>query len=346
MAADIPASLQARAHEMIVLYGVCLAMALFTTLLRCFTRLHLVKAFGFDDGCMLVATILYTAYIAVGIGGLTKVATQAESGVTAVELKEILLLWWICMLLYGAAMMLVKVSVGLLLLRVATARQHRGIIQSAIGFGVASLLSFFFLMLFQCHPVRLPTATDQEQGSCASDQAVIVTAYVGGLLNMATDIVLALLPGFIIWPLQMKVWTKVAVIFVMGLGCLTSAAVLVRSIHLHELLDAEGEQEVAELVAAVIWTTAEQCLGIIGGNLATLRPLGRLIVAWAATRYAALLGGGGSDVAVPQIPGTGTGAGTQHIELASWGPRPSASRSSPTFESRGGLVRAMPFCNN
>jgi hypothetical protein len=111
-----------------------------------------------------------------------------------------------------------KLSIGYFLLRVTNAKLQIWIIYIAMFSTAFSGAVFFFITLFQCYPVSFFWNKDQP-GTCIKIEIVIALATLYSSLAVISDFVFALLPGFIIWNLQMHKGTKYSLIPLLAMGC-------------------------------------------------------------------------------------------------------------------------------
>lgn len=111
-----------------------------------------------------------------------------------------------------------KLSIGYFLLRVTTEKLQRWIIYLAMFSTALSGAIFFFVTVFQCHPVSFFWDKDQD-GTCISPNVVIGLATLYSVFAVGSDFVFALLPGFIVWNLQLHKKTKYLLIPLLGMGC-------------------------------------------------------------------------------------------------------------------------------
>lgn len=116
-------------------------------------------------------------------------------------------------------MMLVKLSIAWILLRVSVKRPHKWIIYVTSLLAIISLAVFFFVCLFQCWPVSYFWDKYTQTGKCVNGTLVVIAAYVFSAFAIITDFVFALLPAWIVLHLNMKLKTKLALIALMGMGC-------------------------------------------------------------------------------------------------------------------------------
>jgi len=106
-----------------------------------------------------------------------------------------------------------------MLLRLAVLPIHRIIIW--ITLGVIELYSafFFFLFVFQCRPsAYFWTQYTGGKGTCIDAQILVDATYGFTAISCAGDWILALLPVFLVWNLQMNARVKVSVALILGLG--------------------------------------------------------------------------------------------------------------------------------
>ncbi|KAK4197984.1 hypothetical protein QBC40DRAFT_179759 [Triangularia verruculosa] len=271
-----PFSITDRGPLLLGIDAAALGLALIATSLRCYVRVCLVKAFGVDDWLMAAAMTTFAAYCSFSITGVTYGTGQhiedlpPENNATAKKW------WWCCYLAYSATMILSKLSIAYFLLRVTINRVHRWIIYFSAIITVASCAVFFFVSLFQCHPVSYfwTRHMDPDGGTCINFQVVIALAYLFSAMSIMSDFTFALLPAWIVSHLNMRPRTKAALITLMGMGCLASAAVVVRLPYMHHIASDDFLYDTTDIA---IWSTVEQCLAITAGCLATLQPLAKSI---------------------------------------------------------------------
>lgn len=117
--------------------------------------------------------------------------------------------------------MFAKLSVSWFLLRLTTINKiHRRIIHGAVIITISNSIAFFLFTIFQCTPIYYFWDHSQEGGKCVSTSAVLAVGYTCSVFNIVTDLVYALLPAWIIYHLQMKLKTRIALMILMGMGCL------------------------------------------------------------------------------------------------------------------------------
>ncbi|KAF2704937.1 hypothetical protein K504DRAFT_104160 [Pleomassaria siparia CBS 279.74] len=243
--------------------------ALLANVLRCFVRLHLVRAFGIDDWLMVVATVAFATYCSFSIAGVHFGTGRHHVDLSIHDITTATNCWWYCYLFYCISMICSKVSIGCLLLRIAVRRLHFWICYGAISISMVAGATFFFVTMFQCKPISFFWNKDQH-GSCIASTVIVGLAYLYSTFSIISDFTFALLPGFLVWNLQLKNRTKLALIPLLTMGCIASSAVIARLPYLSMFNSPDFLWDTFDIA---IWSSVEQGLAITAGSLATLRPL-------------------------------------------------------------------------
>ncbi|KAI0151477.1 hypothetical protein BJ166DRAFT_536154 [Pestalotiopsis sp. NC0098] len=248
-------------------------LAFITILLRCGVRLFIVRSFGIDDWLMSFAAVTFMLYCSFSLTGVAHGTGQHEANLPAENVATARMFWWLCYLMYCTTMILSKISIGYLLLRVAVKKIHAWIIYGAMVITGITCTVFFFVVIFQCSPISFFWQKHQT-GTCVNVEVIIGLAYLYSACSVITDFTFALLPAWIIMGLQLHKRTKFALIPLMAMGCVASAAVVCRFAYLTRFRDPDFLWATLDIA---IWSTVEQGLAIAAGSLATLRPLLRLV---------------------------------------------------------------------
>ncbi|KAL2869541.1 uncharacterized protein BJX67DRAFT_370757 [Aspergillus lucknowensis] len=263
-----------RSIEVRTVAAVFLAVACVTVLLRCYVRGVLIKAFGWDDGAMVLAMAFYLMFCGCMIGGTLYGTGRRFAALTAHQRVTAMKYWWLCEIAYCFASIACKVSVCIFLMRITVQRLHIWILYIVMALTVITGLIFMFVMLLQCKPLEYfwtRTAMDPAiQGSCVSIELVITMTYVYSAFAALCDFTVGILPIFLVWKLHMRRQTKMAVVGILSMACIASSAVIVRFPFVKTFRDPDFLYATVEIA---IWSNIEAGLGITAGSLATLRPL-------------------------------------------------------------------------
>ncbi|KAJ5347065.1 hypothetical protein MYU51_019945 [Penicillium brevicompactum] len=262
-----------------VVAGLFMSIAAVAVALRCYVRGFLVKAFGWDDGAMVMAMAWYAMFcgsmIGAGIHGNGRhwYSVSAEDRVIAMKY------WWLCEIGFCFASIFCKISICIFLMRICINRTHILLLYSVMVLTVLAGLVFMFLMLLQCKPLSFfwtrlayhPVRNIPGEGKCIDMEIIIAMTYVYSAFAAMCDFTVGILPIFVVHNLQMKKQTKVAVIGILSMACIASSAVIVR-IPFVKTFDDLNDFLYATVQIAY-WSNLEAGLGITAGCLATLRPL-------------------------------------------------------------------------
>lgn len=237
--------------------------------LRVFVRLRMVRAWGLDDWLMVIAMMFYTGYITSSNIGVQHGTGRHHRDLSANGIKIAKHCWYFCYLFYSVSMICSKLSIGFLLLRISIRKLHTYIIYAAMFTSIVSGGTFFFVCLFQCDPVSYMWDKSQ-RGTCINNTVITALGYVYSIFSIVSDFTFAIIPGFLVWHLQLKRRTKIALIPLITMGCIASAAVIARLPFVKHFNSPDFLWSTLDIA---IWSSVEQGLAITAGSLATLRPL-------------------------------------------------------------------------
>lgn len=117
---------------------------------------------------------------------------------------------------------LAKISIIITLLRITVDRVHAWILYAAISVATAVGVVFLLFTIFQCNPVPYfwLQGLSTSHGTCVNKDTLIAIAYLYSVGAAVTDLTIGLLPAALIWNLRMNQRTKMAIIGILGLGCM------------------------------------------------------------------------------------------------------------------------------
>ncbi|RYN54140.1 hypothetical protein AA0118_g9315 [Alternaria tenuissima] len=265
-----------RATQLIQIEIAFQCMAWIVVALRMYVRTFVVKAFGWDDGWMIFAQLMHTMNSTCAIGGALTGTGRLMKDLTPGSMEMALRFWWICYFTYSLSMIGAKVSVGLSLLRYmsVTQKAFRFITHVILYTSVVMGFIYGLLATFQCNPVDyFWTRALGETGTCISMNTIVALTYLMSAIFAICDFSMALLPVLLIKDLNMSRNSKFALIFIMSIACIASAAVIIRLAYVPTFRDPEF---LYATVPIAIWSEVEMGLAIIAGSLPTLRPLYRI----------------------------------------------------------------------
>jgi len=184
-------------------------------------RTFMVKSFGLDDQVMVVTLFLFTAYLACQLGGAVHGSGQLRRDLTDEAAQTALRYWFLCEVFYTLSTSLLKIAVGLFLLRITTHAIHIWIIRIIMIVAAFLGIAYTLLVIFQCNPISFWWDLDpNSNGRCLSANLVVIFTYAVSGLNSFADWTFGILPIFIVKDLQMKKRAKVVVSGIIGLAAM------------------------------------------------------------------------------------------------------------------------------
>jgi hypothetical protein len=179
--------------------------------------MFLLKGFGLDDKFIVATLFLFTAYLACQLGGVAYGTGQQL--VTDKNAQIALRYWFFCEIFYTFSTTLLKIAVGLFLLRITIRPLHIWIIRIVMCIGAAVGIAFSSLVIFQCRPISFWwDLNPNHHGTCIPPALIIPFTYAVSGLNSCADWAFGVLPIFIVKDLQMKTRMKVMVVGIIALA--------------------------------------------------------------------------------------------------------------------------------
>jgi len=127
--------------------------------------------------------------------------------------------YWCAILPYVLCTALIKWTVGVFVLRFANLPTHRRIIYVTLGIITAYDTGYFITCVFQCTPVtRFWLQFLGEPGTCISRAIITNLSVSAGAMNSAADIILGVVPIFVVMKLQLSFRTRISVGIILALG--------------------------------------------------------------------------------------------------------------------------------
>ncbi|ROW04855.1 hypothetical protein VMCG_04725 [Cytospora schulzeri] len=222
-------------------------------------------------------TLLYVASILMALSWLTvlaRLSVRRWLKPEAMGLDDyfmvIGLLFFIAEFFYAACTAPIKGSICVCLLRIADAR--RRFVWSLWAIIAATTIApviFIFVVANICHPIT-DLWGETTEGSCNMSLNSSVS-YFFSAVSIFTDWAMAILPGVLLWNVQLKRRVKGSVTLILGLAAFASCATIVRL----RFLTMYNDQTEFMLSTGQIglWSVIEEGIGITAGSMPALRPV-------------------------------------------------------------------------
>ncbi|KAI4623820.1 hypothetical protein J4E80_003632 [Alternaria sp. BMP 0032] len=264
-----------QAGRLMAVEGSLFALSTSAILLRFYVRLFMLKTFGWDDAMMAIALALSSTTL-----GLFLKVIDLGLGLHAEAFPpENVLSFFKVMYFYSifiiAAYSFIKLSIGFFLLRLADRTKWRPFLIAMLIFIGVFTIGSTFAIIFQCIPVqagwdfnmRPPTGT----AKCYDSGIFKNVGVFNSSVNIATDLLFALIPIPMVWKLQVTIQTRIGLAVILSLGLFASAVAIYKTpmqYNFFKITDWSGDG-----AWYYIWQQVEMHVGIIAACLPTMKPL-------------------------------------------------------------------------
>ncbi|KAL4928640.1 putative integral membrane protein [Aspergillus undulatus] len=262
--------------ELRAIIAVLFTIAGLTMILRCYVRGWVVNAFGWDDGAMVLAMpflVIYTVCLVTAtFYGLDRRSENLTVNQQVISTKMLML----AQIGWRHAINVCKISVCIFLTRITIKPLHTWLVYAVLIWLAAHSIPIFAADMSRCRPFSYlwnRLARDPSiEGTCMTNAQFQAIGYTTTASLTFTDIVVGIvLPIMIIHKVQMPKASKIAVIRILSLACVSTAAGVVRLPYMLSYAHLA-----VEIFSISVWAYVEISLVIIAGNLATFGPLFRI----------------------------------------------------------------------
>ncbi|KAF4437650.1 integral membrane protein [Fusarium austroafricanum] len=222
---------------------------------------------GTDDYLMCAGWAAYIGHnIVVSIGCHRGIGTAQRTLDTpqVQEANKYVIVW---QMFYALTLALVKSSICVTVIRIATERKYVRILQALIVMSVALSTFGIIFVIAQCRPFEAHWIPSR--GKCFSKVVPTVLTYAASVSNVITDFAVAVIPMCLVRKLQMRRKLKLYAQLIMALGMLASIASIVRIPYSNAYM--KPENFVYSVANIILWTVVECGVGVVAGSLPSLR---------------------------------------------------------------------------
>ncbi|WQF86827.1 hypothetical protein CDEST_11841 [Colletotrichum destructivum] len=242
--------------------------------LRVYSKIALKQEFVLDDKLLCLVQAIYTTYLTMSILGVVHGQGRDATEISPEHRRIAFQYFFFAELLYITTTILLKVCVGILLLRIAIISTHIWILRIILFLTILFGMGYLFLVVFQCRPVsKFWDESPRSPGHCFNISIVLGTTFTAAILNCIADCTFGLLPLLIVWSLHMRRKTKALVIILLGFASIASIATIIRAITIPSILSEENF--LRDTTNLAIWSAIEPGIGISAACAPALCPIAR-----------------------------------------------------------------------
>lgn len=129
-------------------------------------------------------------------------------------------IFYIVQILYLLTNMAVKLSISYMLLDIVVEESHKKIIYIVSGLMQVCIVIWCFLIAFPCTPVQFywTRFEGQTNGKCLDFRVTGISTYIYTALCVLFDLVMVVLPWFVVRKMQQTLQTRLMIAFLLGVG--------------------------------------------------------------------------------------------------------------------------------
>lgn len=263
-----------RAGIMIGVFVGLNTMSCIFVVLRLYARLFLTKAARWDDWTIVLALVGSLIGAGLDFPEIHNGFGRHEYYLNDHQIQEFKKYTYGEWLQTFFTLMFTKVSICLLLLRISPSKRIIRPIQGLVVFLILSNVVLSLVWILQCIPVDGAwDATRQKTTKCFTQGQVQRIIISQAIISIISDFILAGFPIIILRNVQINLHHKLLLCGLMGLGLLTAACCIVRTI-----MNWQNDHADPTWVSVdnFLWRSFEVNIGIIAACTPTLLPLYRL----------------------------------------------------------------------
>jgi hypothetical protein len=175
--------------------------------------------------------------------------------------------YYVANLLFVLALAFAKASLVFLIVRLSPVQKTRRICYGLLALVALWAIIYLFLFAFQCSPPRPWDNTSDD--TC--NISISGLYYSFSATDIATDLMVTLLPAYVIWNVQIPLRKRIAVIAVFGSRILSILFMALRTAYLSQYLNTPTDRS-WEATTPQTWTQIVQCIAIITACIPCLKP--------------------------------------------------------------------------
>ncbi|KAK3643569.1 hypothetical protein LTR56_010079 [Elasticomyces elasticus] len=243
------------------------SLAVIASVLRLYTRIGVGRNGGYDDACIVVATVL-TIALTVTVCLETKYGNgRHQSTISPEDGVRSLQALYASIIVYNLALFFCKCSILLQYLRIFPQRHFRFACFSLLALIIVYANWTLWSQVFFCKPIA--AYWDLAGGGKCLDRGTVW--FVNAGMNIVSDMAVAVLPLPMLRQLNIQRKPKIALMIVFALGGFTCIVSILRLASIYALTHSVDTSYNGALAA--LWSSLEVNTGILCSSLPTLKTL-------------------------------------------------------------------------
>lgn len=189
--------------------------SLITTCLRITVRCSR-RVFGWDDVFMIAALLATIVRLSINVHAVTAGYGQHQDLLDEDQYIYTNFLSWLGQIFLFLSLCLLKISIGLLIMRIKNTRKSKIFQWTIIAGLILTNVEVLIILLAECTPMK--AYWEPDSGKCWPNKYRIYSIYVQVGYSILTDVIYTAMPAVIVWKLKMKTSKKLSICGLMSMG--------------------------------------------------------------------------------------------------------------------------------
>ncbi|KAK6335160.1 hypothetical protein TWF718_010597 [Orbilia javanica] len=278
---------------------VLLGIATIFVIVRLYCRYFLIHRVGADDWLITIGIAAEWALAVMNYFHIKYGTGRHISTVTIDELIPTLRYWFAYQILYPLVLLFIKLSILAFYVKISPQKWYRNTVYTVGAFVIAWTIAFIFAYIFECPSPSTAWSLDFPRG-CVNLTALY---YSTASINIASDLIILLLPIPVLQQLQIDKRRKLALIAIFSVGIVAVAGSAAR---LWSLWKYQHTVDVSyDAIFILLFSHIEINLAIMCACAPALKPLFKSF----ATPFSSKTGGSGAKSSALTASNGGTASG-------------------------------------
>ncbi|KAI1847117.1 hypothetical protein JX266_006992 [Neoarthrinium moseri] len=257
----------------VVVSLLCLFFSILAVAGRTYVRLD-DGLFGLDDGLVVIGTLAYAADVGIAVYAAHVGVGTVNAKLNAWMMEEAPKFFTVWILVYVISLATLKSSICVTLLRIGSAKDSLRIaVRVLLAITWASFTVTFVGVLLYCRPIEANWDVSlilEGKGSCADTKVMIGLSHTATASTLLTDLGCVVLPGMILWNIQMERRAKLSVFALLSFASLASIMTICRAPFISHY--ATPQEDLMYWVGhIVLFSTIETAIACIASSVPMIR---------------------------------------------------------------------------
>ncbi|KAF5846440.1 hypothetical protein GGP41_003892 [Bipolaris sorokiniana] len=262
------------AWRVILVATICLVTSVVMVGLRGYVRRKILRNLGLDDWFLLAGLVVYIVCIGLCLGSIRYGLSRHVHTTTLPERSEFLKIMWVTSVMYGALIMMLKITFLLQYRRVFPLPIFQRLCDASLVFIVIWATAATLGSLLNCPPIK----SNWDPLRYKDCKERLRFWYAMGVLHVVSDAAIFAMPLPLLQTLTLPRLQKGVLMGIFSLGFFTCAISIIRLTTLRS--STMSDDPTWAMQNTVLWSTVEVACAIICVCIPTLRPLLRLCTGW------------------------------------------------------------------